>query len=118
MGKIVAGIGTSHVPSIGVAYDKGEQKTDAWSPLFNVYEPVQEWLAELKPDVAIISYNDHGCDFFFDKYPTFAIGAAHLQRIRHYRLPRTENGTRIFSADEFVFRQRTKLANKIRTVGG
>ena len=29
-----------------------------------------------KPDVAIITYNDHGCDFFFDKYPTFAIGAA------------------------------------------
>ena len=34
MGNIVAGIGTSHVPSIGVAYDKGEEKTDAWSPLF------------------------------------------------------------------------------------
>jgi protocatechuate 4,5-dioxygenase beta chain len=76
MGKIVAGIGTSHVPSIGAAYDKGEQKTKAWSPLFNAYEPVQDWLAELKPDIAIITYNDHGCDFFFDKYPTFAIGAA------------------------------------------
>ena len=64
MGKIVAGIGTSHVPSIGVAYDKGEQKTDSWSPLFSAYEPVQEWLAELKPDVAIIAYNDHGCASF------------------------------------------------------
>ena len=76
MGKIVAGIGTSHVPSIGAAYDKGEQKSNAWSPLFSAYEPVQDWLEELKPDVAIITYNDHGCDFFFDKYPTFAIGAA------------------------------------------
>jgi len=76
MGKIVAGIGTSHVPSIGVAYDKGEQKTDAWRPLFDAYIPVQEWLSNIKPDVAIIAYNDHGCDFFFDKYPTFAIGAA------------------------------------------
>ena len=28
MGKIVAGIGTSHVPSIGIAYDKGEQNGD------------------------------------------------------------------------------------------
>ena len=76
MGKIVAGIGTSHVPSIGVAYDKGQQKSEAWSPLFDAYEPVQKWLSEIKPDVAIITYNDHGCDFFFDKYPTFAIGAA------------------------------------------
>ena len=76
MGKIVAGIGTSHVPSIGIAYDKGEQKTESWRPLFDAYEPVQDWLAKLKPDVAIITYNDHGCDFFFDKYPTFAIGAA------------------------------------------
>ena len=76
MGKIVAGIGTSHVPSIGIAYDKGEQKTESWRPLFSAYEPVQDWLAKLKPDVAIITYNDHGCDFFFDKYPTFAIGAA------------------------------------------
>ena len=76
MGKIVAGIGTSHVPSIGVAYDKGEQKTKAWKPLFDAYEPVQRWLKDLKPDVAIITYNDHGCDFFFDKYPTFAIGVA------------------------------------------
>ena len=76
MGKIVARIGPSHVPSIGAAYDKGEQKTKAWSTLFNAYEPVQKWLSELKPDVVIIAYNDHGCDFFFDKYPTFAIGAA------------------------------------------
>ena len=29
MGRIVAGIGTSHVPSIGVAYDKGQQKSEA-----------------------------------------------------------------------------------------
>ncbi len=76
MGKIIAGIGTSHVPSVGVAYDKGEQQTPAWKPLFDAYEPVKEWLAEEKPDVAIIAYNDHGCDFFFDKYPTFAMGAA------------------------------------------
>ena len=24
------------------------------------------------------SYNDHGGDFFFDKYPTFAVGAADI----------------------------------------
>jgi protocatechuate 4,5-dioxygenase beta chain len=38
--------------------------------------PVREWLQEIKPDVAIMVYNDHGADFFFDKYPTFAVGCA------------------------------------------
>ena len=76
MGTIVAGIGTSHVPSIGGAYDRGKQATPAWKPLFDAYVPVREWLTDLKIDVAIMVYNDHGADFFFDKYPTFAVGAS------------------------------------------
>jgi hypothetical protein len=76
MGRIVAGIGTSHVPSIGGAYDRGKTATPAWKPLFDAYVPVREWLKDLKPDVCIMVYNDHGADFFFDKYPTFAIGCA------------------------------------------
>jgi hypothetical protein len=76
MGKIIAGIGTSHVPSIGGAYDRGAQSEPDWKPLFDAYVPVREWLKELKPDIAIMVYNDHGADFFFNKYPTFAIGCA------------------------------------------
>jgi protocatechuate 4,5-dioxygenase beta chain len=76
MGRIVAGIGTSHVPSIGGAYDRGKTATPAWKPLFDAYVPVREWLKEQKPDVCIMVYNDHGADFFFDKYPTFAVGCA------------------------------------------
>lgn len=76
MGKIIAGIGTSHVPSIGGAYDRGKTQTSAWKPLFDAYVPVREWLKEIKPDIAIMVYNDHGADFFFDKYPTFAVGCA------------------------------------------
>jgi len=76
MAKIVAGIGTSHVPSIGVAYDQGRQEEPDWKPLFDGYGPVKEWLKETQPDIAIVVYNDHGCDFFFDKYPTFAVGTA------------------------------------------
>lgn len=76
MGRIVAGIGTSHVPSIGGAYDRGKTATRAWKPLFDAYVPVRAWLKELKPDVCIMVYNDHGADFFFDKYPTFAVGCA------------------------------------------
>lgn len=76
MGKIIAGIGTSHVPSIGGAYDRGAQAEPDWKPLFDAYVPVREWLKALKPDIAIMVYNDHGADFFFDKYPTFAVGCA------------------------------------------
>ncbi|MGV3570596.1 MAG: class III extradiol dioxygenase family protein [Ramlibacter sp.] len=76
MGRVIAGIGTSHVPSIGGAYDRGKTALPAWKPLFDAYVPVRQWLRDLKPDVAIMVYNDHGADFFFDKYPTFAVGCA------------------------------------------
>jgi protocatechuate 4,5-dioxygenase beta chain len=76
MAKIVAGIGLSHVPSVGPAYDRGKQQDPAWKPLFDAYVPVREWLAKLAPDVAIVVYNDHVAEFPFDKYPTFALGAA------------------------------------------
>ena len=76
MAKVVAGIGLSHVPSIGPVVDRGRQEEPAWKPLFDAYVPVREWLSRLKPDVAIVVYNDHGADFAFDKYPTFALGAA------------------------------------------
>jgi protocatechuate 4,5-dioxygenase beta chain len=74
--RIVGGIGLSHVPSVGVAYDRGKMQTPAWKPLADAYVPVRQWLQQLKPDVAIVVYNDHGADFMLDKYPTFALGAA------------------------------------------
>jgi protocatechuate 4,5-dioxygenase, beta chain len=74
--RIVGGIGLSHVPSVGVAYDRGKLQTPAWKPLADAYVPVRAWLEKLKPDVAIVVYNDHGADFMLEKYPTFAIGAA------------------------------------------
>ncbi len=79
--KILAGVGLSHVPSVGPVVDRGRQAEPAWKPLFDAYVPVREWLAKLEPDVAIVVYNDHGADFTFDKYPTFALGAADRYRI-------------------------------------
>lgn len=82
MAKIVAGIGTSHVPSIGRAYDQNKQQDPAWQPLFEGYEPVKRWLAEeVKADVVILIYNDHGTEFFLDRYPTFALGVADQYRV-------------------------------------
>jgi protocatechuate 4,5-dioxygenase, beta chain len=37
---------------------------------------VRAWLESARPTVAIVVYNDHGLNFFLDKMPTFAIGAA------------------------------------------
>jgi hypothetical protein len=74
MARIIGGIGTSHVPTIGVAYDKGRQQDPVWAPLFDGYKPIAAWLAEQKPDVLLFFYNDHATTLFFDLYPTFALG--------------------------------------------
>jgi protocatechuate 4,5-dioxygenase beta chain len=74
--RVVGGIGLSHVPSVGPVVDRSRQSAPAWKPLFDAYVPVREWLSRLKPDVAIVVYNDHVAEFTFDKYPTFALGAA------------------------------------------
>jgi hypothetical protein len=74
---IIGGIGTSHVPTIGVTYDKGRHTEPAWAPLFEGYKPVARWLAEQKPDVLLFFYNDHANSIFFDFYPTFALGLGH-----------------------------------------
>ncbi|HUQ24163.1 MAG TPA: class III extradiol dioxygenase family protein [Burkholderiales bacterium] len=76
MARIVGGIGLSHVPSVGPVVDRSKQQDPAWKPLFDAYIPVREWLAKLRPDVAIVVYNDHVAEFPFAKYPTFALGAA------------------------------------------
>lgn len=75
MARIVAGVGSSHVPSFGPAYDSKRFDEPDWKPLFDGYKPVKQWLADVvKPDVAIFVYNDHGSDFSLDRVPTFAIG--------------------------------------------
>src|SRR5258707_15457735 len=81
MARIIGGIGTSHVPTIGVAHDKGKHEDPDWKPLFKGYEPVAKWLAEKKPDVLFFCFNDHATTFFFDPYPTFALGVSHESRI-------------------------------------
>jgi protocatechuate 4,5-dioxygenase beta chain len=76
MAEIVGGITTSHIPAIGAAIARGLQQTPYWKPFFDGYVPVRQWLDQVKPDVAIVIYNDHGLSFFLDQIPTFAIGAA------------------------------------------
>ena len=76
MATIVGAVTTSHVPSIGGAIAKGKQQDPYWKPFFDGFPPVHRWLEKVKPDVAVVFYNDHGLNFFLDKQPTFAVGAA------------------------------------------
>jgi protocatechuate 4,5-dioxygenase beta chain len=74
MARIVGGIGSSHAPSIAHAYDRHQQREPMWAPLFDGYAPAKAWLAAQRPDLMIVIYNDHANAFFFDAYPTFALG--------------------------------------------
>ncbi|WAT17663.1 gallate dioxygenase [Aurantiacibacter sp. MUD11] len=73
MAQIVGGVATSHTPTIAFAKDGGKQDDPVWKPIFESYEPVQEWFREKKPDVLIYIYNDHMTSFF-DHYSHFALG--------------------------------------------
>ena len=74
MATIVGGIATSHTPTIGFALDTNKQKDAVWAPIFEGYKPVQQWLADKKPDVLFFIFNDHITSFFFDHYSHFALG--------------------------------------------
>jgi protocatechuate 4,5-dioxygenase beta chain len=76
MARILGALTTSHVPAIGGAIAKGLQQEPYWKPFFDGFGPARAWLREEKPDVAVVFYNDHGLNFFLDKMPTFAVGAA------------------------------------------
>jgi protocatechuate 4,5-dioxygenase beta chain len=76
MASIIGGVATTHVPSIGKAIADKKQNDPYWAPFFRGFDYVHQWLARAKPDVAVVFYNDHGLNFFLDKLPTFAVGAA------------------------------------------
>ncbi len=76
MARIVAGVATSHVPAIGAALDNGKADEPYWRPVFAGYEASKAWIAEIKPDVVILVYNDHASAFSLEMIPTFAIGCA------------------------------------------
>jgi protocatechuate 4,5-dioxygenase beta chain len=80
MAVIIGGVATTHVPSIGKAIAERKYQDPYWSPFFKGFDYVHDWLAREKPDVVVVFYNDHGLNFFLDKLPTFAVGAAPLYR--------------------------------------
>ncbi len=76
MADVLYGVASSHVPAIGAAIDHGKEEQPYWRPLFEGYEGARKWMADTRPDVIILAYNDHASAFDLDLIPTFAIGVA------------------------------------------
>jgi protocatechuate 4,5-dioxygenase, beta chain len=76
MARITAGVTTSHIPAVGAAIDLGKTHEPYWQPVFAGYEFSKRWIAEHRPDVVVLVYNDHASAFSLEIIPTFAIGCA------------------------------------------
>ncbi len=76
MAKITAGVGTSHIPLLGRVMDTQQTQSAQWAPVFEGYQYSKDWIAEEKPDVIILVYNDHASAFDMKCIPTFALGCA------------------------------------------
>jgi protocatechuate 4,5-dioxygenase beta chain len=74
--KIVASVNVSHVPAIGAAWDNKKSGDAYWKPVFDGFDFSKQWIADLKPDVIILVYNDHASAFSAEIIPTFALGCA------------------------------------------
>ena len=73
MAKLTASVYSSHVPAIGAALDNGKSGDDYWQPVFAGYDYSKQWIAEQKPDVILLVYNDHATAFDLNIVPTFAL---------------------------------------------
>jgi protocatechuate 4,5-dioxygenase beta chain len=69
-------VNVSHVPAIGAAWDLGKTEQPYWQPVFKGFDFSKKWIADLKPDVIILVYNDHASAFSLEIIPTFALGCA------------------------------------------
>ena len=76
MARIIAGVTASHIGAVGAAIDNARTGDPYWQPVFKGFEFSRRWIAQQKPDVVILVYNDHGSAFSLDVIPTFAIGCA------------------------------------------
>ena len=90
MARIIGGVGVSHTPTIGFAYDTHKQDDPSWAPIFKGFEPVRAWFREKKPDALVYVFNDHITSFFFDNYAVFSLG---IGGSRCTSRPRTRPGS-------------------------
>src|SRR5258708_10788497 len=127
MARIIGGIAASHTPTIGFAYDRDKRDDPVWAPIFENFAPLDAGLAEKRPDVLVMIYNDHVSSFFFDHYSAFTLGIGPEWQVAHEgggprHLPPIKGHPQLAShigqslmADEFhmSFFQRRALAHGI-----
>jgi protocatechuate 4,5-dioxygenase beta chain len=77
---LFAGLACSHVPAIGAALDNGKSGEPYWRNVFSGFDFAKQWIAEAKPDVVILVYNDHATAFSLELIPVHGDPefAAHL----------------------------------------
>src|SRR4029077_11672998 len=63
MAPITAGVTPAHAPAIGAALDNGKAQDAYWAPMFAGYDFSKRWIAQHKPDVVFLVYNDHATAF-------------------------------------------------------
>ena len=77
MATLVGGITTSHVPAIGRAIARDLQARPVLEALLRrLSAGARLARPRSSPTSRCVLYNDHGLNFFLDKMPTFAVGAA------------------------------------------
>ena len=81
MARIIGGLAASHTPTIGFAYDRNKRDDPVWAPIFENFAPLAHWIAEKRPDVLLLTYNDHVTSFFFDHYSAFTLGVGPEWRV-------------------------------------
>lgn len=81
MARITAGVGTSHVPLLGMAVDLNKTEEPYFKPIYDGYKFSKEWIKQNKPDVVFLVYNDHATAFDNNVVPTFAIGCSEEYQI-------------------------------------
>ena len=81
MARIIGGLAASHTPTIGFAYDRNKRDDPVWAPIFANFAPLAAWIAGKRPDVLLLTYNDHVTSFFFDHYSAFALGIGPQWRV-------------------------------------
>jgi aromatic ring-opening dioxygenase catalytic subunit (LigB family) len=72
MAEIVAAFGVPHTP----VYPKLVEREGPDCMVARMYGAVRENLEAVQPDVILVFDSDHINTFFFDNWPTFAVGAA------------------------------------------
>ena len=59
MARVIAGMGTSHVPGVGAAMDNGKTHEDYWQKLFAGFGPLRAWHREQRATGSPLHHDEY-----------------------------------------------------------